>query len=181
MKSASFTGSRDARSEKSNPVRLTRIERPATDPTSSFLAAIMDTAFVIPGTKIRFGLDAVIDLFPGVGDAIGAVIATVMIARASRLGVPKIVLARMAGNVLLNTLVGALPVLGAVLTIFFRSNAMNYALLQKHAGGERKSTAGDWLFVTVLLLGMLAVLGAVAAGGFYLGRALFRGMSAWVG
>ena len=97
-----------------------------------------------------------------------------MIARASHLGVPKIVMARMAGNVLINSIVGAIPFLGAVLTVFYRSNAMNYELLQRHAGGEKKSTLRDWAFVILLVLTLLALLSLMVWGAFALGKYLYH-------
>lgn len=165
--------------EETLPVRPVRIERAVEDPKSALIAALMDTAFVIPGTNIRFGFDALIGLFPGVGDAVGALISTAMIARASHLGVPKIVLARMAGNILINAIVGALPILGGVLTVFYRSNAKNYDLLQRHAGGVRTSTGRDWIFVSGLVLAILAVLTLLVVGGVVLARQLFRGVQTW--
>lgn len=158
-------------------VRLERMERTETDPPSALLAKLMDTAFVIPGTKIRFGFDAIIDLIPGVGDAIGALMATLMIVRASNLGVPKIVQARMAANVLMNSIVGAIPFLGAVATVFFRSNAKNYELLRRHSFGQRKSTVRDWIFVAFLLVGLLAGLTLMVWSAFVLGKRLYAGFS----
>ncbi len=142
-----------------NPVRLEREES-----LSALIARLMDTAFVIPGTKIRFGLDAIIGLFPGIGDSIGALISSVLLAQAARAGVPKIILARMAGNIFLNTVVGAIPILGDVFSVLYRSNVKNYALLQAHAGRSRPSTARDWIFVIALFLALLAVLAAVVTG-----------------
>lgn len=159
------------------PVRLEKIERTDADPRSALLAKFMDTAFVIPGTKIRFGFDAIIDLIPGVGDAIGALIATLMIVRASHLGVPKIVQARMAANVLINSVVGAMPFLGAVATVFFRSNAKNYELLRRHTFGQRKSTVRDWIFVAVLLISLLAGLSLMVWGAWVLGKRFYAGIS----
>jgi Domain of unknown function (DUF4112) len=84
---------------------------------------------------------------------------------AARLRVPKIVLARMGLNVALNALIGAIPVAGAVFSIWFRSNAMNAALLERYAAAEgRSATLSDWLFVVgVIALVVLIAGGAVAA------------------
>lgn len=121
------------------------------DPFIAYAARLMDSVFTIPGTKIKFGLDPLIGLIPGFGDTISSLISIVLIARSSRLGVPKIILARMALNVLLNAGIGAIPVLGDLFSVFYQSNTKNYALLKKHAGAERKSTARDWLFIVGLL------------------------------
>jgi hypothetical protein len=144
------------------PLKPVRLQRE--DSLSALIAQLMDTVFVIPGTNIRFGLDALIGLFPGIGDSIGALISSVLIAQAARMGVPKIVLARMAGNVVINSLVGAVPIFGDVFSVFYRSNVKNYALLQKHAGLAHESHARDWMFVTALFLGMLALLAGSVIG-----------------
>jgi hypothetical protein len=116
-----------------------------------FIAKLMDTAFVIPGTKIRFGLDPIIGLLPGVGDAADAVISSVLLSRGIRYGVPKIVLIRMALNVAINAAGGSIPVIGDAFSVWFKSNAMNYDLLRRHALGQRRVSAGDWLFVFGLI------------------------------
>lgn len=139
-------------------VRPVRLQRSDGDPLSAMIARLMDTMFVIPGTNIRFGFDALIGLFPGAGDAVGALISTVIIAQAARQGVPKVIVARMAGNVFINTVVGAVPILGDVFSVFFKSNAKNYDLLKQHAGRPRSSTLQDWIFVVGLLLTLLACL-----------------------
>jgi hypothetical protein len=136
----------------------------AASPLGAVIARLMDTAFVIPGTKIRFGFDSIIDLFPGIGDVVGALISSVLIAQAAKVGVPKIVLARMAGNVVINSLVGAVPFLGAVFSVFYRSNVKNYELLRLHAGRNGLSTRRDWLFVVLLLLVMFALLAGLIIG-----------------
>jgi len=156
------------------PVRLERIERSEADPQSALLAKLMDTAFVIPGTKIRFGLDSIIDLVPGIGDVVGALVAIIIIGRASHLKVPKIVLARMAGNILINSIVGVIPFLGAVLTVFFRSNAKNYELLRRHIGGKQKSTARDWTFVIILLVTLIGLLTLMVWGALLLAKYLYH-------
>ncbi len=147
---------------------LERDEHPADrrgdDSIIAFVARLMDTAFVIPGTNIRFGLDPLIGLLPGFGDTATALVSVLLILQSSRHGVPKIVLARMALNVLLNTAVGAIPVAGDVFSMWFKSNAMNYALLRKHAGDRRKSTLRDWMFVAGLLLLLLTAIALLVVG-----------------
>lgn len=123
--------------EAGRPIRLQRL---GDDSLSAQIVQLMDQAFVIPGTKIRFGFDSIIDLFPGIGDAIGVIISSVLIAHAAKVGVPKVILARMAGNVVINSLMGAIPFLGAVLSVFYRSNVKNYELLQRHAGNRGTSS-----------------------------------------
>ena len=142
---------------------------------SSLIAKMMDTVFIIPGTNVRFGFDAIIGLFPGVGDGIGAIISSFLIAQGARSGVPRIVLARMAGNVLINTVVGAVPIFGDVFSVFFKSNLKNYDLLLKHGTRRAPSTSADWLFVSALLLALLVfvalvIWGIVAVGSHILSK-----------
>src|SRR6476660_6473436 len=73
------------------------------------LSRVLDSAIAIPGTNYRFGLDAVVGLVPGIGDAIGAVFALYIVFQAARMGAPKTTLARMIGNVGVDTLVGEIP------------------------------------------------------------------------
>jgi hypothetical protein len=137
---------------------------PNDDPLIALIAKLMDTAFIIPGTNIRFGLDPILGLIPALGATASAFVSIVLIALSSRRGVPKIVLARMASNVLINAAIDSVPVVGDILSIFYRSNARNYELLRKHAGTARVSTTGDWLFLAALLLGVLAVIGLMILG-----------------
>ncbi len=137
------------------------------DPFIALMARIMDTLFNVPGTRIRLGLDPLIGLIPGIGDTATAVTSLMLILKSARYGLPRIVIARMILNVLINSGVGAIPVVGDVFSVWFHSNARNYELLQKHARPIRASTRPDWIFVVgmvVLTLGLLALvfLGAVA-------------------
>jgi C4-dicarboxylate transporter len=95
-------------------------------------ARLMDTAVRIPGTGIRVGLDSVIGLVPGIGDAVSAVFATWIVAEAARLGVPKRKLARMMGNVLIDAGIGAIPIAGDLFDVAFRANSRNFEILREH-------------------------------------------------
>ena len=164
---ARFPGMRDripSHPEKEVFDRAVPLERAVEDPTSALIATLMDTAFVIPGTKIRFGFDALIGLFPGLGDSVGALISSVIIAQGARMGLPRIVLARMAGHILINTLVGAIPIVGDIFSVFYRSNVKNYELLRRYAGKRRAASAGDWFFVIGLVVLMLLVLTMLIVG-----------------
>jgi hypothetical protein len=96
------------------------------------LATLFDTAFVVPGTKIRFGAEALLRLVPGIGDAAASALSLYLLYEASRLGVPRIVLARMLVNVMLEGAVGAVPVAGDAFDVLFRANRRNVALLREH-------------------------------------------------
>jgi hypothetical protein len=96
------------------------------------LAKLMDGVFVIPGTNIRMGLDAIIGLVPVAGDMLGGLISTYLIWEARRLGAPRWLIARMVANAFLDTTLGAVPILGDAFDVMFRANMKNMALLRKH-------------------------------------------------
>jgi Domain of unknown function (DUF4112) len=96
------------------------------------LATVFDTAFVVPGTKIRFGAEALLRLVPGIGDAAASALSLYLLYEASRLGVPRLLLARMLANVMLEGAVGAVPLAGDAFDVLFRANRRNVALLRAH-------------------------------------------------
>lgn len=93
------------------------------------LARVMDSAWGIPFTRIRFGMDSVLGLVPGAGDAIGFGISAYAIILAHRLGAPKSLLARMAANAAVDAGLGAIPIAGDIFDLFFKSNTRNLKLL----------------------------------------------------
>lgn len=98
------------------------------------LAALLDTRFSIPGTRIRFGVDSLIGLVPGIGDVLVSLPALYIIVRAQRMGVPNTLLLRMAANLGIDLAVGAVPVLGDVFDVAFKANRRNVNLLKRHFG-----------------------------------------------
>jgi hypothetical protein len=130
---------------------------------ADLIARLLDTSFQIPGTGIRFGLDPLLGLLPGVGDALAGLIGSTILVLAAKLQVPRIVLVRMSANMAVNAIVGAVPFVGDAFSVWFRSNARNAELLRRHAAAERRpSTLRDWLFVLSLGTGtLLIVLGAI--------------------
>ena len=130
------------------------------DSVVRIVSALLDTAFRLPGTNFRFGLDPLIGAIPGVGDTLSALVAVFLIIRSAQYGLPKIVLCRMALNVLINAVGGTVPVVGDAFSFWFKSNAMNYALLKKHAfaGPRHASTRTEWFFVVGLVGGTLLIL-----------------------
>ncbi len=96
------------------------------------LAKLMDSAFTIPGTNIRMGLDGIIGLVPIAGDLISGLISSYVIWEARRLGASRWVIGRMMTNTLIDTVFGAVPVAGDAFDVVFRSNIRNLALLKKH-------------------------------------------------
>jgi hypothetical protein len=108
------------------------------------LATLMDTAFVLPGTEIRFGLDALIGLVPGIGDAITTVMSLFIVSEARVLGAPRTLIARMLANVALDGLVGAVPLAGDMFDVAFRANRRNMALLRAHLEKVEGPAAPYW-------------------------------------
>jgi Domain of unknown function (DUF4112) len=94
------------------------------------LATLLDTAVSLPGTNVRFGLDALLGLVPGIGDVITTAMALYIVHEARQLGAPGLIIARMLANVALDGLVGTVPVLGDAFDVMWRSNRRNMRLLQ---------------------------------------------------
>jgi hypothetical protein len=110
------------------------------DADLEFLAGLLDDRFHIPGTNVRFGLDSIIGLIPGVGDAISASLSSYLIWRAHQLGASKLTLLRMGGNMAVDTVLGAVPLLGDIFDVSFRSNRRNLELLRRQT---RKKMASE--------------------------------------
>jgi hypothetical protein len=101
------------------------------------LADWLDSRFVIPGTNVRFGLDSLLGLIPGIGDTVLALPSVYLIMAAQRLGVSRFVLMRMIGNVGVDMLLGAIPVLGDLFDLGFKANRRNIGLLRRHLDQQR--------------------------------------------
>ena len=130
-----------------------------------FLADLLDQRFTIPGTSIRVGLDPILGLIPGIGDALANIAGSAILLIAAQLNVPKIVLIRMGLNVAVNALIGAIPIFGDIFSIWFRSNAKNADLLERYAvTGTRRAGLNDWLFVIgIIATVVLIVVGTVVS------------------
>ena len=102
------------------------------------LAQLLDSAFVLPGTNIRFGIDALIGLVPGIGDAITTFMSLYIVNEARALGAPRRLIARMLANVALDSVVGAVPFLGDAFDVMWRANRRNLTLLRNHLAREAR-------------------------------------------
>jgi hypothetical protein len=113
------------------------------------LARLMDEAFVIPVLNVRVGLDAILGLVaPGVGDAVAASSGLVLVGLGFVMRVPGVVLLRMALNVGIDALIGAIPLVGDVFDVAWRANSRNVALIERFARPGTKATTGDYIFAT---------------------------------
>jgi hypothetical protein len=121
-----------------------------------YIAALLDDMWRIPGTRIRFGLDALIGWVPGIGDAMAGIASCLIVFASWRRGVPKITLARMVANILLETAIGAIPVAGDVFHIVWKSNRRNYRLLVREREQPSFHTDRDWIFFGLIFLMLVA-------------------------
>jgi hypothetical protein len=112
--------------------RIARIE---------WLSTLLDTALVIPGTSIRFGLDALIGLVPGIGDIVSTALSLYIVGEARAIGAPRLLVARMLANVALDGVVGAVPVAGDLFDVAFRANRRTVALLLAHLDRQESKQA----------------------------------------
>ena len=117
----------------------------------------LDELVAVPGTSIRVGLDPVIGLVPVVGDAVAAVVGVWVIGEAARFGIPRLVLGRMAVNLIVDLAIGAIPFLGDLFDFAFRSNSANLELFRRHALDPAASTRGEQAFFAGLLLVLVGI------------------------
>ena len=125
------------------------------------LSWLMDDLFRVPLLGWRFGLDALIGLIPGVGDTATTLVSFYILAAAVRYRVPKITLLRMGLNIGIDYVLGSLPVVGDLFDAWWKSNQMNVALLKKratvNAAAARKGRTSDWLFVGMIIAGLVGL------------------------
>ncbi|HUE62365.1 MAG TPA: DUF4112 domain-containing protein [Chthoniobacterales bacterium] len=139
-----------------------RQPRSSTESAFKLVSLVMDRLIRIPGLKKRLGLNPIVDLVPGFGDIAVALVSVSVIIYGIRRKVPKIVLGRMALNVLINELVGLIPIIGSAFAFWFQANTRNYHLIRGHIDTPGRSTKGDKIFVGVILaLVVLAIVGGI--------------------
>ena len=146
--------------------------RPLTEGQQTRLAALrrvaelMDSAFVLPGTSYRIGLDPIIGLVPWVGDLVSPLFTIALLWQARDIRVPKIVLLRMIFNAAIDAVIGAIPLAGDLFDFAWKANQKNIALLERHAYEEHRAGFGDWIFVLAMiaLVILLAAIPFVVAG-----------------
>lgn len=161
MKSAtaiSFSASSDAHT------RLQRLRS---------LAWLLDNSIPLPG-GFRIGLDAIIGLVPGIGDAIGALVSVFIINEARTLGAPRSVLMRMSANVMIETLVGAIPFAGDLFDAGFKANARNIALLERYHLDPVGSRRGSRLFVATFGIFLVLLAATIVAIPVLIAMAIFK-------
>src|SRR5256886_4718439 len=145
-----------------------RHRRLAAEPIFKWVALIMDRLIRIPGVKKRLGLNPILDLVPGFGDVAAALISVSVLVYGIRRGIPKILLGRMALNVLINEIIGIIPIVGSIFAFWFTANTRNYELIREHLDIPRRSTKGDKIFVGAILGLVILVILAGIVGTFFI-------------
>jgi hypothetical protein len=123
-------------------------------------AVLLDSAFRVPGLGVRFGLDALIGLVPGLGDLVTPAFTVMVLLTALKIRVPPIVLLRMVINAALDMMIGLVPFAGDVVDVFWKADLRNVALLERHAQRGVRPTRGDYVFV-FLCLALVALVAAI--------------------
>ena len=122
------------------------------------LAWLLDNSIPVPGTGgRRFGVDALIGLVPGIGDLVSGAIGLVVVWRGSRMGLPRIVVARMLANTVLDLAIGAIPVIGDAFDLWFKASTRNLGLMQRYLEEPDRSTSGEWASVLALVGAIVGV------------------------
>jgi hypothetical protein len=129
------------------------------------LTRLLDSAATIPGTGIRFGLDPILGLVPGLGDVAGAALAGYLVLLAQRLGAPRAVVLRMLANVAMDTAGGTIPLVGDAFDVAFKSSSRNLALLERALERPTGTKRASKLLVAATLVGLalLVVAGLAVA------------------
>ncbi len=136
------------------PAQETRLK------TLRHVSELLDSAFVLPGTDFRFGLDPIVGLVPLIGDLASPLFTIAILWQGRDFGIPKVVQLRMIFNAAIDGLVGTIPIAGDLFDFAWKSNQMNIALLERHAYEEHPASVGDWLFVVTMIL-LVVVIAAV--------------------
>ncbi|MGM0654788.1 MAG: DUF4112 domain-containing protein [Thermodesulfobacteriota bacterium] len=153
---------------------MPKIEKEKSRKRLERLAWYLDSSIKIPGLDARFGLDGLLGLIPGVGDTIGALVSSVVISDAARMGAPKVLLLKMALNVALDALVGTVPVLGDLFDFVWKANQRNVQLLNRYLDRPRETVVASRLFVWGLVAVLVGLVFSVGLLGFVLLRALLN-------
>lgn len=126
--------------------------------TEERLAELLDNKFRIPGTNIRFGIDPIIGLIPGAGDVVAGVISLYFLIQAAMLGGSASVLGRMSLNILLDVLIGSIPVLGEAFDVYWKANLRNARLLEELQQHPQKTTSESRLWVWFVMMQFIVLI-----------------------
>lgn len=138
------------------------------------LVRVWDEAVAVPGTRLAVGLDALVGLVPGLGDALGALVAGSVLVTALRAGVPATVAARMLLNIAVDAGIGAVPLAGDLFDAGFRANRRNVALLERWLADPARTARGSRVALAALAVATVALLAAITYGAFWIARAALQ-------
>jgi heme/copper-type cytochrome/quinol oxidase subunit 2 len=136
------------------------------------MARLMDSQFRVPGTEIRFGLDAIIGLIPGAGDLSTFAVSGYMVMLMAKNGASSYLVARMVLNILIDAVIGAIPLIGDLFDVAFKANTRNLRLMQQHYTEGRHGGSG-WKVVFPILLVVFLIIAALIYGTYQLLASLF--------
>jgi hypothetical protein len=134
------------------------------------LAWLLDSSIPIPGLKFRIGIDALIGLIPGIGDAVGVLLSSYIVREAARAGLPKSILARMVLNVAIEGVVGMIPFAGDLFDAVWKANQRNAALLNAYLENPHRTTKSSRAFVFGMIAALVGMLVATSVAGFFVLR-----------
>jgi hypothetical protein len=124
------------------------------------LSELLDNAIPIPGTDYRIGIDPILGLLPGGGDTVAGTLGAYIVIEAARMGIPPKVVGQMVGNIIFDSVVGTVPVLGDLFDVGWKANVRNIALLEKHLHLTRQNQKVNLLF----LIGLIILLTTIVIG-----------------
>jgi hypothetical protein len=136
------------------------------------ISHLLDSKFAIPGTGIRFGLDPILSLMPVLGDLITLIITSMLIYTMHNHGASRKVVVKMMLNAGLDTVIGAIPLVGTVFDVFFRANERNVKLLREHYYEGKHQGSGTGLLLLIFVIAAL-ILAAIVYGVWKLLEAIF--------
>jgi hypothetical protein len=122
------------------------------------MVRFLDDGFTVPGTKFRVGFDAILGLVPPIGDVVTTASSVALLWVAWKRELPYPVMARMVGNLAVDAIVGAVPILGDLFDLVFKANRRNLDLIEKYSGGKRDVTRSARVFLILLAVGVIAIL-----------------------
>lgn len=129
---------------------------------------LLDNAVGIPGTKVRIGLDPILGLIPGAGDFLGTALSAYLVVEAARLGVPKETLVKMVSNIVLESAVGTIPVIGDLFDVAWKANTKNFELVEAHLNISQPLEKKNTWFIFILVAGLFIFSIGILAISFFI-------------
>jgi hypothetical protein len=141
------------------------------------ITKLFDQAFAIPGTRWRFGLDALFGLVPGLGDIAGGIVAAYSLSVARKLGAPPVIQAHMLMNIALDALIGMVPILGDIFDFAFQAQTRNLALLDAWVGSPQRTARRSRRGILIIPVAIILVFATLTALGIWMLIILFHWLS----